>query len=386
MDLVKLTTALNVIRSRAKGSNGLSYRSALTKGVLCVGAIGAALGLAASGVHAHGSSKKPPLVLEKRGIFWAGGEIVDRTQPGAENFKFLVGQAYVEYAIPYNKRRNAPPIVLYPGGNLIGVQFHTTPDGREGWADYFVRQGFSVYVVDPPGRGRAGWPVDQFNRVRAGVDSPASQPNLAQWDSDAWREWNQGPEFGVRGGRDPSCIGNDGRGEPPVTCHGNRFPNDEASLKHFLGGHMPVGSTSGAETASLVALLKKIGPAIYIGHSAGGSFGGAVANDNPSLFKAVIGIEPAQNCNIATNAVVAGIKKVPTLSIHGINQIGRPNTPDCRAKYKEINRAGGDATYLDLIHDRKIWGNGHMMMWEDNSDQIAEILLKWIERTLEKKK
>ena len=335
--------------------------------------------------HANGQKpnepkKKPPLVLEERGIFWTGGDFVDRTQPGAENFKLLVGQSYVEYSIPQNKRPGAPPIVLYPGGSLIGAQFMTTPDGREGWADFFLRRGFSIYVVDPPGRGRAGWAVDQYNRVRAGIDPPSSQPTLSQWDSDAWREWNQGPDFGVHGAHDPSCIGNDGRGDPPFTCHGDRFPTDEESLKHFLAAHMPIGpAPTDAPKTSLVALLEKIGPAIYIGHSAGGSFGGAVANERPDLFKAVIGVEPAQNCNLATTAPVEGIRKVPTLSIHGINQIGRPNTPDCRAKYAEINDVGGNATYLDLVNDLGIWGNGHMMMWEDNSDQIAEILLTWIE-------
>ncbi|MEA2725286.1 MAG: hypothetical protein QOH59_3057 [Gemmatimonadales bacterium] len=328
--------------------------------------------------HKKPSKKKPPLILEERGMFWAGGDYLTRTQPGAENFKVLAGQAYVEYAIPHNKRRNAPPIVLYPGGNLNGTHFLTTPDGREGWADFFLRRGYAVYIVDPPGRGRAGWSVDQFNLVRAGLASPASQPSLAQWDTDAWREWNQGPEFGVHGPHDPSCIGNDGRGAPPFTCHGDRFPTDPASLRHFLAAHAPVGPTAGGETSSLVALLQRIGPAIYIGHSAGGSFGGGVANSRPELFKAMVGIEPAQTCNIATNAVVAGITRVPTMSLHGINQAGRPNVPDCRAKYAEINAAGGNATFIDLIADRGIWGNGHIMMWEDNSDEIAEVILDWI--------
>jgi hypothetical protein len=235
-----------------------------------------------------------------------------------------------------------------------------------------------VYVVDPPGRGRAGWMVDPFNRVRAGLDPPASQPMLSQWDSDAWREWNQGPVAPQHGPHDPSCIGNDGRGEPPVTCHGDRFPNSEEEYKHFLAAHTPVGPTSGGERDSLIALLERTGPAIFIGHSAGGTFGGTLANDRPDLFKAVIGVEPAQNCNIATTATITGLARVPTLSIHGINQAGRPNTPDCKAKYAEIRAAGGNATYLDLIADEGIWGNGHIMMWEDNSDQIARILVDWI--------
>jgi len=68
---------------------------------------------------------------------------------------------------------------------------------------------------------------------------------------------------------------------------------------------------------------------------------------------------------------------------HGINQIGRPSTPDrlsredCVAIYDQINAVGGNATYLSLL-DIGIFGNGHMMFWEDNSVQIAKVVLDWI--------
>jgi len=90
--------------------------------------------------------KRPPIVLKNHGIFWAGGQIVNRTQTGTENAgdlkdiainqqQLLVGQAYVEYFIPQKLRngKKTIPIVLVPGGALIGVHFLTTPDGREGW-------------------------------------------------------------------------------------------------------------------------------------------------------------------------------------------------------------------------------------------------------------
>jgi hypothetical protein len=130
---------------------------------------------------------------------------------------------------------------------------------------------------------------------------------------------------------------------------------------------------------SVVALLERIGPAIFVGHSFGGAFGAGLANTRPDLFEAVIGVEPAENCLIAPTAAVAGIARIPAFSIHGLGQVGRPNTPGCKANYAEINAAGGNATYLDLIHDKRIWGNGHLPMWEDNSDRIARILLDWIE-------
>jgi hypothetical protein len=40
------------------------------------------------------------------------------------------------------------------GSGHTGVTYETTPDGREGWATYFARKNFPVYVIDHVGRGR----------------------------------------------------------------------------------------------------------------------------------------------------------------------------------------------------------------------------------------
>ena len=360
--------------------------------------------------------KRPPIVLKSHGIFWAGGQIVNRIQAGTENAgdlkniainqqQILVGQAYVEYFIPQKLRngKNTLPIVLVPGGGLIGVHFLTTPDGREGWADYFIRRGFPVYIVDVPGRGRAGFSPDQFNNVRAGVAQPNTQPELRIWDSSAWLDWNTGPlpaPTPAHGPHDPTCIGNDARDpkNPPVYCNGDLMPAlDPEGYKHWLAAFVPEGPVSSGAEPGIVAALQKIGPAIYIGHSAAGTMGGKLANDKQDLFKAVIGIEPQGDCMLLPTTAVNGLAKVPTFSIHGINQVGRPDTEPCLETYAKINAAGGDAIYLLLpklpqsplferIPQAGIWGNDHIMMWNKNSDQIAEILLKWIEKHIEKKR
>jgi hypothetical protein len=94
---------------------------------------------------------------------------------------------------------------------------------------------------------------------------------------------------------------------------------------------------------------------------------------------------------------VKGLAKVPTLSIHGINQVGRPQTGPCLETYDKIKKAGGDATYQSLpklprtaLYDRipqaGIWGNDHIMMWNSNSDRIADMLITWIERHVERRR
>jgi pimeloyl-ACP methyl ester carboxylesterase len=350
---------------------------------------------------------RPPIVLRAHGMFWAGGKVVKRTQIGTENAgdrkglrmsdqDVMVGQAYVEYFIPQDLRAGAstPPIVLIPGGVLIGAHFLTTPDGREGWADYFVRQGFPVYVIDVPGRGRAGFNPDSFNNVRAGAVPPDKQPAIRVWDSSGWLEWNTGPlPAPSHGPHDPSCIGNDARdpNAPPVNCNGDLMPAlDEEGYKHWLGALVPEVPVDGGPVPGVTAALEKIGPSIVIGHSAGGTMVGKIANDKPDLFRAAIGIEPQGDCMLTPRDAVKGLASVPVLSIHGINQVGRPDTGPCLDSYDRVKKSGGDATYLSLpklppspLYDRipqkNIWGNDHIMMWDKNSDEIAGVLLEWID-------
>jgi pimeloyl-ACP methyl ester carboxylesterase len=372
-----------------------------------------AAGAAAAAPYPPADQKRPPLALKSHGVFWAGGRVVKRSGVGTENAgdlknikladqDILVGQAYVEYFIPAKLRAGTKtaPVVLIPGGTLIGAHFLTTPDGREGWADYFLRKGFPVYIVDLPGRGRAGFDPDPFNNARAGAAPADKQPKIGLWDSSGWLEWNAGPlPAPSHAPRNPACIGNDARdpNAPDDYCNGDLMPAlDPEGYKHWLGALVPEVPVEGGPDPAVIEVLKKTGPAIVIGHSAGGTMAGAIANAHPELFNAVIGIEPQGDCMSPPKAEIAGLSKTPTFSIHGINQVGRPDTGPCLDTYAKIRAAGGDATYLSLpslprtpLFDRipqaGIWGNDHIMMWDSNSDEIAGVLFKWIEGHVEKK-
>src|SRR5258707_12055458 len=108
----------------------------------------AALACGASGAWA---ADDPPLAIARDGFFYVGGKSV------AINARpYMSGQMYVEFRIPA-KQTHPFPIVMVHGGTMSGTNFTGTPDGREGWAQYFVRQGYAVYVVDQPGRARSGY-------------------------------------------------------------------------------------------------------------------------------------------------------------------------------------------------------------------------------------
>src|SRR6516225_5524515 len=103
-----------------------------------------------------------PLMLAKSSYFFVGGRI-DTSLEGSP----MVGQMYVEYMIP-QRQRHPYPVVMVHGGGQTGTNFTGTPDGREGWAQYFVRRGYAVYVVDQVARGRAAyWAPQPYGGVTA---------------------------------------------------------------------------------------------------------------------------------------------------------------------------------------------------------------------------
>jgi pimeloyl-ACP methyl ester carboxylesterase len=99
----------------------------------------------------QGTGDRRPLVIAEQGNFSVGGQYNEDGQ--------VVGQMYVEYQIP-NNRKHRYPIVFIHGGGQIGSGWWRTPDGREGWAQYFLRRGYAVYVVDQPARGRSAYNSD----------------------------------------------------------------------------------------------------------------------------------------------------------------------------------------------------------------------------------
>ena len=89
--------------------------------------------------------------IAREGYLFVGGNYST-----VNNRRVMSGHSYVEFQIP-SKQTHAWPIVMIHGLGQTGNNFTGTPDGREGWAQFFLRQGYAVYVVDQPGRGRSAY-------------------------------------------------------------------------------------------------------------------------------------------------------------------------------------------------------------------------------------
>jgi pimeloyl-ACP methyl ester carboxylesterase len=167
--------------------------------VLVAGVLGTAVGIEAQALKDL-QTPDTPLVLKAQGSFFVGGEKAEGTQvelgglgPGGH---VTVNQMYVRYMVPQGGDGNVP-VVMVHGATLTGKSWETTPDGRMGWDEYFVRKGHPVYVPDQVGRGRSGFNQAVFNDVRAGTVPAANQPAILRFsDEVVWPNFR----FGLKPG------------------------------------------------------------------------------------------------------------------------------------------------------------------------------------------
>ena len=115
---------------------------------LLMGAVAGATVISATPAFAGGEAGK--LVLRDLGAKYIGYT----TEPGENGSVNVSNAMFVQYMLPA-ERKHAYPLVMIHGGGGQGTDWLQTPDGRDGWADYFVADGWDVYVVDRPGHGRS---------------------------------------------------------------------------------------------------------------------------------------------------------------------------------------------------------------------------------------
>lgn len=219
------------------------------------------------------ASTQPPSGIAaeaQSGYFFVGGRYVEgKTGPLMER------QMYVEFRTP-KQRRHAYPIVMIHGAAQTGTNFAGTPDGRKGWAEYFVEQGYAVYIVDQPARGRSAW-LDSVGALTRFPASQIEQRFTATAKHNLWPQaklHTQWPGEGANKGQ---------RGDPI-------FDQFYASQVQYIASN---AVTQQLNRDAGAALLDRIGPAIVMTHSQSGAVGWAIADARPKLVKAVVAAEPS---------------------------------------------------------------------------------------------
>lgn len=133
------------------------------------------------------------LAIARQGMFSSGGTVTESVEGEYDpttNWLELerhgntahVGHANVFYQIPQNE--TGLPIVYLHGYGQSRMGWMTTPDGREGWSDLFLKKGHAAFLVDQPGRGEAGAATEMTTDGMLdawAADSKAYKPGDQAW-------------------------------------------------------------------------------------------------------------------------------------------------------------------------------------------------------------
>ena len=212
---------------------------------------------ASSGVDPNRNVESTALNLADQGCFWVG--VQRKHMPYGD---IALGQMYVQYMIPAQKRHPYPVVLVHGGG---GQGCHMMGIGRRpGWVHYFVQAGYGVYWVDRPSYGRSPYHPDALG--------PSHLPNVPPYEgllrSTAVFNTAQWPGPG-------------GMNDPLV----DQFMANESGNVSDEAFHSDLVWRGGVE------LLDRIGPCILVTHAFGGFFGWGVADRRPNLVKAIMCME-----------------------------------------------------------------------------------------------
>lgn len=205
-----------------------------------------------------------------RDFFYVGGRTMN-----SSTGNLTVDQLYVEKLTPSGVRLQANPLVFIHGGGIAGSTWLNTPDNREGWASYFLRRGYVVYLLDSNSIGRSAEnDMSGFTMVAGtsneNVESGFTAVELYDYYPQA-KLHTQWPGSGQNG--------------DPV-------------FDQFKKSFIPLTSSYEAEEYAMRAsgceLLSLLGAKPYIiSHSLGARYPILMSNDCPQYIAASINIEAA---------------------------------------------------------------------------------------------
>jgi pimeloyl-ACP methyl ester carboxylesterase len=352
--------------------------------------------------------------IGRQGHFYVGGHYVG--EPGKET---MDGAMYVEVWVPKSIRHPYPVVLMTGGGGQGAYALLQTPDGRPGWAYDFVRQGYTVYMMDYPGQGRSAF--------IPGVDGNLLPPRSGPLMEEVWSggrpastpasSWPQASKYSQWPGNAP----NKGKMGDPVFDY---FAKTE--LQTVTSPNQDKRTVDAVEQ-----LLDLIGqPVILLVNSGIAASGWVVADARSKLIRGIVAVEPVappiENAERGASGLgrawgltnlpvhydppiqsaseletiredkpdgpglipcwvqkeparkLVNLQSIPVLNVSGEASYHRPYA-HCIAKW--LNQAGVKTTFVNL-EEVGLGGNGHQMMSEANSAAIAKYFQTWIEKNV----
>jgi pimeloyl-ACP methyl ester carboxylesterase len=332
-----------------------------------------ALACALLGMGSAAASETGPLTIASQGSFFIGGQDVKSDTlsllPAFDSAGTItVNQMYVRYQIPVAAKQ--APVVFIHGCCLTGKTWETTPDGRMGWDEQFVRQGFPTYVIDQASRGRSAANPSAIVAVKGGRAQPDALPQIiGAGHEGAWAIFRFGPKY-------------------PDVFPGMQFPLEaqEEFWKQMVPDWAYGLPTPNPTVPALSKLAQKLGSAVLVSHSQSGIYPFQTAALDRAGIAGIVSIEPAA-CPDAKQDM-APYKGLPILVLWGdyVEKSPRwaPRLTACREFVKAANQAGGKAEMV-VLNDVGFPGASHMLMQDKHSLKIGAWLADWIGKRVKKK-
>jgi pimeloyl-ACP methyl ester carboxylesterase len=351
------------------------------------------------------------LAIARQGYRYVGGKYEKR----ADGQHVMVGQSAVDYQIPA-KLTHPYPLVLLHGAGHNGSVFEGTPDGKDSWAHYFLRRGYAVYILEQPGVGRT-------------IHDAAADKALPVRNADAVAK------------RNTNCAPSDLY--PQARHHtqwpGAAVPGDPIFDRYYATQVAAIGNQALRESLgrdATVALLDEIGPAILVVLSKAAPIGWLAADARPHLVKGIVSVEPqsaAGDINVVGRpeyfrnakitrpwgltaipityqpaAKAAGdiefvlqdqpdapelgrywlqkepARKLPNLGgipIAALTAEASPHTGYDHGVVAYLRQAGVTTEHIYLA-DQGVRGNGPTMTLEKNTQEIAAVIDRWLEKNV----
>ncbi len=279
--------------------------------------------------------------------------------------------------------RRRTPVVMVHGGGHTGSCYLLTADNRPGWAHRFVAAGFPVWLPDWPGCGRSGdVPFDRLGgelvagALAAVIDEAAaaspdgrvvllghSMGGALGWKIAELRRQKIARVVAVAPGP-PGNI----QPEADVVSRGD----DEIVVRSF-GMTRTLSRTRAYAGGEAFVLHKLVGRSARFPRDAMATYAGHVAAVPPRLIIERQNVDGGQ-VRIQDPSV---FRDLPVLVLTGSDDTDHPKEVD--GAVVDWLRGCGAAVEFCWLPDRGIDGNGHMLMMEDNSDRLADIVIDWLD-------
>lgn len=307
-----------------------------------------------------------PLTIARQGSFFVGGHDVQSDTLSvlpayAPSGTISVEQMYVHYQVPVSP--SVLSLVFIHGCCLTGKTWESTPDGRMGWDEFFVRKGHPVYVIDQVARGRSAVDPSMINAAKAGKTPPTQLPPVfSAGHESAWAIFRFGPEY-------------------PKVFPGMQFPLEAQAefWRQMVADWSATLPTPNPTVPALSELARTLKSTVLISHSQSGIYPFQVAALNRDGVAGLVSIEPAA-CPAADGDLKPYVG-LPILVLWGdyVDLAPRwaPRLKACREFVRAANAAGGKAE-LVLLGDVGMPGHSHMLMQDRESLKIADWLASWI--------